>query len=770
MMSADKRRLMIRACLLVIAGSFAAQHSRVPVSWDLCKLGLVASALLLAHARTRNAGLLLIGFSLFVQAGLAIIDSRLDEQFAGDSLLTRVRIVDFPEIKGESVMLLVSPVDDRRLPPLSRVSWFEPPVSPAIGETWELELRLRRPRGSSNPALFDYEAWLLRQRIHATGYVVPGKRNRMIAVANASPIERVRQQFVDDATAATTSREAAAVLSAIGVGARHKVSRQQWERYALSGTSHLVAISGLHVGLAATTAFLLVSVTLGAMRVVPNPYIVALLCSVAVATSYAAVSGFGVPARRAVVMLLAVVVAIVRRRQVSPVAMLAAAALLIFLLDPVATMTPGFHLSFAAVVLLLWLARRSCPKPNFASLRGRAMSALHQFMIMQSFLLFGLIPLTVLIFQRIAFLSVPANLIAVPLFSIVTVPLTLGGLALGPVSETAALVLLRAAAATISWVDSVVSSMLRLPLADITIPEISGPMWLVVLLPALWALLPRGWPGRGVAGLAVIALVAYVPTPPPGGCADLHVLDVGQGLAVVTQTRRHILVFDTGMAFRSGSSVAEQVVLPFLASRGASRIDWLLISHADIDHSGGFEALAAGIDTGTVLAGEPLPGAQACRAGREWIADGVRFRILHPGSATERSGNNASCVLLVSAGAHGVLLTGDIEAGAERDILERGLVGEVDVVVVPHHGSLTSSSAPFVGATSPRLAIVSAGYGNRWGFPKDAVVRRWRSVGAEVINTATAGAVSLRLCARGGVVELRKDRQTRRRFWREGAG
>ncbi len=760
---------MIRACLLVLAGGFAAQHSRVAVTWDLCLAGLVASLLLLAHRRSRPPGLVLFGFCLFLQAGLAIIDARLDERFAGDSLLAQVRIVDFPEPRGDSLLLRVSPVDDRRLPPLSRVSWFEPPVAPNIGETWELELRLKQPRGSSNPGVFDYEAWLFRQRIHATGYVVPGKRNRLVSTADVSPVEAIRRQFVGAAAAATTSREAAAVLAAIGVGARHRMSREQWERYAASGTSHLVAISGLHIGLAATTAFLLASAILGVCRAIPNTYLAALLFSLVAAAGYAAVSGFGVPAQRASVMLLAVVVTIARRRPVQPVSILAASALLIFLLDPVATMTPGFHLSFAAVVLLLWLARRrnvACDRP---SLPGRAVTAVRQLMVMQVHLLFGLMPLTILIFQRIAFLSLPANLFAVPLFSIVTVPLTLAGLALGPVSGQAAQVLLGIAATTIVAVDSVLSAMQYLPLADVTVPGLGRALWPLVLMPALWAVLPRGWPGRGVALIATVALVLHTPKPPPRGCMDLHVLDVGQGLAIVSQTQNRILVFDTGVAYRGGGSAAEQVVLPFLASLGVSRIDWLVVSHSDIDHSGGYETLASGIEIGQLLAGRFLPDATPCHAGLEWMADGVRYRILHPRPGGGGSGNNASCVLLVSAGAYSVLMTGDIEADAEREMLQRGLPGAVDVVVVPHHGSLTSSSTPFVDATSPLIAVVSAGFGNRWGQPREAVVARWLASGADVINTATAGAVSLRLCAREGLIERRRDRQTRRRFWREGA-
>lgn len=758
---------MIRACLLVIAGGFVAQHSRVPVSWDLCKLGLVASILLLAHSRTRTPGFFLLGLLLFMQAGIAIIDSRLDSRFAGDSLLTRVRIVDFPEVRGNSLLMLVSPVDDERLPPVSRVSWYDAPLPPSIGDTWELELRLRRPRGSSNPAVFDFESWLFRQRIHALGYVVAGKRNRLLESGSSMSVDGTRSRFVRHALGASESRDAAAVLAAVGVGARHLVSREQWERYSITGTSHLMAISGLHIGLAATSAFLLLVGVLGALRVSSNPHLLALLCSVAVAAGYAALSGFGVPAQRATLMLFAVALASVRRRQVDPPAVLAAAALVVYLVDPVATMTPGFHLSFVAVVVLLWLARRRAAPARTGISRCNGLNAIRQLITMQSFLLLGLMPLTVLIFQRVAFLAMLANIVAVPVFSFVTVPLTLAGLALGPVSEVAATSMLRLAAVGISWIEAFINEIAELPFADVTVAAVGGIIWPVVLVPALWVLLPRGWPGRWLALLAAATIVVQVPKPPPRGCVDAHVLDVGQGLAVVLQTTRHFLVFDTGVSFRGGGSVAKQVILPFLRSRGTSRIHWLVVSHADIDHSGGVATLSDNIEIGTIIAGEPWPDVTGCHAGQAWQADGLRFRILHPELPLAYTGNNASCVLLVTAGRHGILLTGDIEARAERMIVRQHALRDIDVVLVPHHGSLTSSSMPFVDAISPILAVVSSGYANRWGFPKETVVERWQSVGAEVVNTALAGAVSLRLCEQDGVVALRKDRHARRRFWRE---
>ncbi|MGI9248026.1 MAG: ComEC/Rec2 family competence protein, partial [Woeseiaceae bacterium] len=235
-------------------------------------------------------------------------------------------------------------------------------------------------------------------------------------------------------------------------------------------------------------------------------------------------------------------------------------------------------------------------------------------------------------------------------------------------------------------------------------------------------------------------------------------------------TRRSTLVFDTGVSFRGGGSVAEQVVVPFLKSKGLKRVNWLIVSHADSDHSGGVRPLHEYAEVGAMLVGESLRegdlASAACTAGQYWEADGVSFRILHPDPATLHDGNDSSCVLLVEVGGHGLLLTGDIEAGAERALIRRNELAVVDVVVVPHHGSLTSSSAPFVDAVSPMIAIVSAGHANRWGFPKERVVARWRSVGAEVLDTATSGAVSFRMCAQGGIRSLREDRYERRRFWR----
>ena len=261
------------------------------------------------------------------------------------------------------------------------------------------------------------------------------------------------------------------------------------------------------------------------------------------------------------------------------------------------------------------------------------------------------------------------------------------------------------------------------------------------------------------------------PDAPPVACIDVHVLDVGQGLSVVVQTAEHALIFDTGASYRGGGSAAGQLVLPFLRHRGVDQIDWLVVSHADDDHAGGVPDLLRDIDVAAIRVGERLPGiAQEqviCRANTRWQVDGVEFRFLHPDRHSRHSGNNASCVLMVSTGEYRLLLTGDIEIDAERDVLQLTTIDAVSVVVIPHHGSLTSSSPAFVNRLHPTLAIASAGNDNRWGFPKKRVIKRWQGAGARVLDTGSAGAIGLRLCATGGISRLNRERVQRHRFWHD---
>jgi competence protein ComEC len=383
---------------------------------------------------------------------------------------------------------------------------------------------------------------------------------------------------------------------------------------------------------------------------------------------------------------------------------------------------------------------------------------------MQLLLLLGLLPLTVLIFDRVALLAPLVNFIAVPVFSFVTVPATLIAAAGGGD------IFLHIAATSIDWLEKLIAWVASTAWADTQVAELTPWLWPLLLLPLAWALLPPGWPGRYSAWLALLALLLWRPAGPPYGCIDMTFMDVGQGLAVVLRSNRHSLLFDTGPLYRSGASAAEHAILPFLRTEGVRSLDKLLVSHADLDHAGGLSAILHSVAVADLLRGETLRDAELpgrpCRRGERWSWDGIDFRILHPPD-DGFSGNDASCVLLLTAGGYHALLTGDIELAAEQSLLQRGELPRVDIVTVPHHGSLTSSSTPFAERLAPDLALVSAGYRNRWSLPRDEVVRRWQDAGATVLRTDHSGAIRVRMCQRSGVRILRQEREYRRRLWHE---
>jgi competence protein ComEC len=759
---------MIKSCLSLLAGAYALHFTSFTSGYVLFPVAGAGAAIACIAGGRAAATWFLAGLCLFALHSNYTIAQRLAAPYEGDSMLTVLCIVDFPRQRDASISFLARPLDDPRIPPLLRISWYEAPERPEIGDVWQFEVRLRRPRGTSNPGVFDYEAWLFRQRIGATGYVVNGSRNQRLEQKAGGPVARLRQRAVDRLTSLIADPDTASVLAAISVGARHGISAEQWLRYSQSGTSHLMAISGLHVGLAASAAWFLAAALSAVLRLPGNHLRVAWLAALVVAAGYAGLSGFAVPARRATLMLTLVVLALLRWREPRPAAILAAACFLVTAFDPLATLAPGFQLSFAAVALLLWFAKRQAFAMSRYTL-PRPVRGMAQLAAVQVFLLFGLMPLTVANFSRVSFAAPAVNFIAVPLFSVVTVPFALAGLVLDNPVAAAGDAALRIAATGIELLHWLIDRALPVPHAarSTSATGVIGGICLVSVL--AWVVLPRGWPGRHVTLLAALALVSVRMQGPPGDCADVRILDVGQGLAVVVRTRQRLLLYDTGAAFPGGGDMASRVVLPYLIAQGIRRVDRLVVSHSDIDHAGGAVPVLAGIEVGDVLAGEPdaLAGSAACRAGRAWQWDGVAFSVLHPPETGRYAGNDASCVILVEAGDARLLLTGDIESGVERALLAAGIPGPVDAVVVPHHGSDTSSSVEFVRFMSADAAIMSAGYGNRWGLPKPGIVERWRDADSAVMATSHDGAIGFRLCNRAGIVRMSRNREQRRRVWHE---
>jgi competence protein ComEC len=497
-----------------------------------------------------------------------------------------------------------------------------------------------------------------------------------------------------------------------------------------------MAISGLHIGLVAAFAALILRglFALSTARVHQRRF--AVIGAVVAAIAFTAFSGADVPARRACLMLVVGALATLSWRTSSPWTVLSIAGTVLLIVDALAALTTGFVMSFAAVAVLILTFRGYTP-------HSYRLRAFHALLRAQLWLLFGLLPVGMLAAGLPQPLAAPfANLVAVPVFSALTVPLTLTGSVLAPAAIGDSL--LRIAAMTIEFLDAL---LLRLA----GLPSLGAAGWLA--LPVLaWVVLPRRFPGRFVAIVAVVALVFRPPPGIPRGCIDTHFLDVGQGTSILVETAAHRLLYDTGPGFDSGASAATRQVLPVFAATARTGIDRLVVSHADLDHAGGIDDVVASLSPDVVLAGEPLPRFESvpCRVGQAWIWDDVLFRIEHPHEDDAFSGNDASCVLRASVGDASLLLTGDIEIPAERELLRRGLE-PATVVSVPHHGSRTSSTFGFVRTVNAERAVVSSGFMNRWRLPVPAIVERWTGHGTEVDVLSETGMLSLQLCPEGVV-------------------
>lgn len=764
---------MGRYCLFAVAGAFALNWCRhLPPDWLLLAVAFLSIACM-AFARLRPGGFLLLGFLLAGLAARVVIDDRLAPDRAGRTLAITARVADFPTNNGQVLKMLVRTDGSGGIPSRLRLSWYAPAEVPQLGETWAFSVRLRRPRGFANPGGFDYEGWLYRQGIGATGYVVSGGDNQRLDAGGTAPVATVRRHFVARLQSLLPQDAATAVLGAITVGARQDISHADWDRYAVTGTSHLMAISGMHVGLAAGGVFLVAWAALALVRPQANLRDPALIAAVIAAGLYAGVSGFAVPARRALLMLALAAAAILARRTLPVMKLVAICALAVLVIDPLSIQSPGYKLSFAAVLLLVWSNEQTAASRSVSDIRmvNSIWRGLCQLGKLQLNLLFGLFPLTAMLFDRAAWLGPPVNLLVLPIFNFLALPASLLGMLLEGPLQFAGDALLRLAHASVRAVLWVVNGAAALPFARIEISAMNGPVLLLAVLPAMHAILPPGWPGRRLAWVALLAAVMYRPDSPPTGCVDLHILDVGQGLSVVLRAGGKTLVYDTGPAFRSGSSTAELVLVPFLKRLGIAHADVLVVSHGDLDHAGGVGPLLRAIPTARLLVGESMPDLawpqRPCSAMPAWRWGGVAFRMLHPVRADRWQGNNASCVLQIDAGTKRILLTGDIERQVENLLLRQRRLGRVTTLVVPHHGSKTSSGAAFVRQLAPGVAVVSAGYGNRWGLPKEEIAARWRQVGAVLLNTAESGAVSQRLCSGAAAGPVYEERHRSRKYWHE---
>jgi competence protein ComEC len=649
---------------------------------------------------------------------------------------------------------------------LVRLAWYEEPPVLRAGERWRLPVRLRPRHGFANPGGFDYERWLFEQGVKATGSV---RREAGAQRLDRGPgpyrLTRARQAFNEHLAAVVGDARSLPLVQALVTGDQSGFERADWEVLARTGTSHLVAVSGLNLGLVATVAFFLIRALwsrrprLALAFAAPRAAAVGAFLA---AFAYAALAGFSVSTQRALIMTAVVLALLVWQRTPRHWHALTLALTGVLVLDPRSVLSFGFWLSFAAVAVLLFNLGQRLPRRDPWSRWGRAQWAVAV----------GLLPLLLLLFGRASAIAPAVNLVAEPLFTLILFPLVLGTALLSLVPGLGLPLVLTAH--LLDWCLAVLTWVAGFPWAAFALPL--GPLWVwpCAFLGVALLLAPRGLPGRWL-GVSLLLPVVLVRPPAPGpGEVWFTLLDVGQGLSAVVRTQDHALVYDTGPGFDSGFNTGSVVVAPFLAAQGVRRVDELVLSHADRDHTGGAAGLMGRLRVGRVLSGEPsalgIPGAEPCRAGEGWTWSGVRFQFLHPGAADGEGappvGNDASCVLRVETGGRALLLSGDVGKGVESRLAAR--LGEglkSDVLVAGHHGSATSTSGDFLDAVAPRLVLYAAGYANPFGFPAAEVRERVARRGIPSLDTGLAGAIELRLGADGSVQGPWTWRERAGRLW-----
>jgi len=748
------------------------QLAELPAPGPFLLLWLGAAALLWWPVTRRFALFVLLFAAGFSWAGLDAwqrLNPALPLELEGIPLQISGVIDSLPQREGRILRFVLATEQAQQadgtavvLPQRVRLAWYgQSPQNLAPGQRWQLLVKLKRPWSLRNPGSFDYEGWLFQQGIRATGYVRAGSGNQLLdSDGGGHRLLRLRYTLQQMLAQQLGEHPMRGIITALAIGERSAIDDQQWQVLLASGTNHLVAISGLHVGLVAGLIFLLLRrlwrLCPGCCQRLPAPRAAALAAMLA-ALGYAALAGFSIPTQRALIMLAIVLGALWWQRPIQRGRVLLLALWGVLLLDPTSVLAAGFWLSFAAVAWILYGMGGRLSARNLWWRWGRV-----QFLVA-----IGLLPLLLLFFQQGSLSAPLANLLAVPLVSLVVVPLTLlAVLLIGPLPGVAGF-LLGLAAGTLQWLWPLLQWLGE------ALPPMTGAAsgWLVLpaILGLVWLFAPHGWPLRTMGLLLCLPLLWPSADSLSSGTARLTLLDVGQGLAAVVQTRHHTLLFDTGPAFPSGFDTGEAVVVPFLREAGIDTVDALILSHGSNDHAGGLASVLHRVEVGRILRGattdSALPVSEACRRGQAWQWDGVEFRLLHPQSRGRlEATNNRSCVLRVSAGKQSLLLAADIEAEAERALLESGEVLRANVIVAPHHGSNSSSTSEFITAVHPQLVLFSVGYRNRYGFPDSRVIERYRSLGAGYYRTDRDGALRIEL-GNGDEVEVEAYRRQQQRLW-----
>lgn len=632
------------------------------------------------------------------------------------------------------------------------LAWYQHPPHLRVGQRWQFTVKLKPPIGSHNPGGFDYVQFLVQKGISATGYVITRDdvRNHLLGTDHAYFIAIFREKIQRAINQAIDNKTIAAFVSALCVGLRDGLTESDWQVFQKTGTNHLVAIAGLHIGFVAAVSYACVNflcrlfplllLRIPAMRI-------AEIAALMAAVGYSALSGFAIPAQRASIMLIVLMSAKLLYREISVWKRLFLALMIILIMQPYDLSDASLVLSFSAVSILAWVL----------SGRLQTFHGIQSWVRMQGAMVLGILPLTLLFFQQASVIAFFTNAIAIPWIGFLVLPLCLCAclLSLGHLNFLSHVLFYITGKVLLPlWLLLSAASQLRFASWYHVIPN--KIVLLASIVGVIFVLAPRGLSGRWLGCFGLLPLFFYHPSTPKQGDYWVSVIDVGQGLSVLVQTAHHVLLYDTGGHIPGGFDFGESVISPYLRLCGVKTINRLEISHGDNDHSGGAAAIIKNFHVDQIFTSAPKLvnefHAQYCVAGQSWVWDSVHFTTLNPALNAAYADNNSSCVIKVTGLGGQLLLTGDIEATTEFALVEKqGSQLHSTVLIAPHHGSRTSSSDIFLNAVSPHYAVISAGKYNRYHLPAESVVSRYAQHKIKLYNTADNGAVFIRFFGKGQV-------------------
>ena len=733
------------------------------------------------------------------------LEHRFNSSFVGEDILLTGRVASIP-IKSSKVQRFEFDVYSAKLstrdgntrvllnekfPKKVRLSWYYGKRINA-DEQWQIVVRLKPPHGFMNPGGFDYEGWLFQQGIDATGYIRQSTDNRLLAAASAYSVNHIRQMLSNSIDEIQKSRDEAgtnanqsslALVKALSIGDKSLISVAQWEVLKNTGTSHLMAISGLHIGLAAFFAYVVVRrlSPVYIMKRVPAQH-VAIVMGMVVALLYALIAGFSIPTQRAIIMLFVLSSMLLIRRNHRPIDALGLAAIVVLLIDPLAVLSAGFWFSFSAVaVIFISVSNMMAATDMDYSAWGKAFIVIKQWLRLQLLISLFLFPLSLYMFQQASIVSPVANLLLIPYVSFLVVPVVLVAIASSFISPVFSEMLFSFAASLLDFIWPLLTYLSKLPFAYWVKGDVTVSALLIVTLSLLVIYYSKHVQVKSVRwSLRIVSLLSFVllfmPDDSDINTAEYHltVLDVGQGSAAVIRTQNHLLVFDTGARFSDKMNAGASAVVPYLRSLGEDELSKLIISHGDNDHIGGAQAVINAYP-GAELIGQDIESLVsdnklACHNQMRWQWDDVDFEFLSPafeGAVTLQSkkSNNRSCVLKVSSIYGSVLLTGDIEKRIETALVENYAEKlNADILLVPHHGSNTSSSRDFLQRVNPEYSIISVGYKNRYKLPSSKVIARYAALDLALLRTDKSGAITVKISDSEGI-SVTKYRNEFKRYW-----